>query len=371
MSNTLIVLRLLLAVICLSLCLFASNAKADNAKDMFERPLKEVQACAKSHKNCKKCYRKCPSKRKSFFNVQNDKFKQWPKKVLKCRKSISKARKGIQPWCLSDDKRFYASSGFLPNHQTCAHLDPDICGEQLAEELKRQAQDGKIPFEHIEQILEAATAYKYMEIQRVKYEAESKKFTYLKRLYSPEMLKEMNDHLRNPQETHTRFNDPVYKEIANGKAELKRLETKFADNDVKLVKEQTQKVRHWTENLIDERMHLMDIYQNQLQSESQNAEVTGYMNEIRGLIRMIYQSQLEARDYQYESKRDLTIQGELNSLDKQYTQQKVLLGAARDMMRTELKKAAKQKQKLVNSIRLMIKTISFIQKKNCPGDDHF
>lgn len=371
-SNALIVLRLLFGVICLSLCLFANNANADKAKDMFERPFTQVQACANANTHCKKCYRKCPSKRKTFFNTQNGKYIQFPKKVFKCRKAISKARNGIEPWCLSDDKRFFPTSGFVPNHQTCVHLDPDICGEQLAEELHRQAQDGKIPFEHIEQILEAATAYKYMEMQRIKYEAESKKFKHLKLLYSSETLKEMNDHLRNPQETHTRFNDPVYKEIANGKNELKMLEDKFVKNNVKEVKGQTQKVRHWTQNLIDERMHLMDTYQNNLRSQSQDAEVKGYMHQVRGLMRMIYQSQLEATDYQYHSKRDLTIQGELNKLDMQYTQQKTLLRAAKDAMRKEMVRAAKQKQKLVKNIRKMIKTISVIQKRNeCPGDGHF
>lgn len=340
---------------------------------MFDEPINIVEQCAKANSDCKKCYKKCRNTRRAFFNKKKKgKYIAMPKKVFKCRKAMSKARRNIEPWCLNDDKRFYPTNAFVPNHKTCAHLDPDICSEHLAEELRRQAQSGKIPFAHVEQILEAATAYKHMEMQRIKLEAERKKFGDLNRLYSAEILKEMNEHLQNPQETHTRFNDPVYKEIANGRAELKRLEEKFARNDVKAVKSQTKKVRHWTENLITERMHLMDTYQSNLRSESQNAEVTGYMNQIRGLIRMIYQSQLEARDYQYESKRDLTIQGELNKLDRQYSQFKILVGVAKGGMRREMMRAAKQKQKLVKSIRMMIKTISAIQTQNkCPGDGHY
>merc|ERR1712137_337528 len=186
-------------------------------------------------------------------------YETYPQRVHRCRSEISRVRTGMEHWCLNNEQGFYASNGFHVSGQNCKHLDTEKCSMELLDEFRRLVRHGKmkpnaIRLEIAQKLLAATEAYKQMELQRIKYNTEREKFNHLKELFSEDVLKEMNEHLRNPHETNTRFNDPVFKTIAKTEKELNRLKRWFADYNLNKAQEEERKAKVWTTRAIKWRM---------------------------------------------------------------------------------------------------------------------
>lgn len=352
----------------------ASTKTEDFAKGMFKRKLDSVEKCYSVRESCQKCYSKCASARNTFFSGSSVPPSSLISMIHDCRVQISNHRTGMEPWCVNDWTRFFATPAFQATEETCK-MEATECARRMREWADRRREAGTLnqhhnDFKQAEKMGATGKAMEYLQLSKSWYDGQINKYQRLDEWWDDNILIEMEKHLKTPESNDTRFSDPVFYNLTGLKTETRRVDKYLYRNDLLSARVENKFVRQDILQKVPQYLNSITSLTNHVKSKK--TQTDGYLKDIKEIAAKTYEAQVKATNFAYQTTHAGGLDGEIVLLDKELLNMFSELQTERAILSEGNRKSTLTKLRLTGAMRRLVKELTTAQRKvGCSKEDTF
>lgn len=352
----------------------ASTPPEDFAANMFNRPLQAVEVCYAQREACEKCYTQCASAHDTYFSGATLSPGTLISLTHECRTQISNHRTGMEPWCVNDWTRFFATSDFKASAESC-EMEGTECARRMVEWARRRHSSGSLQTQHndyrlAEQIGITGKAIEYMQLSKAWYHGQVNKYERLEEWWDEDILIEMDTHLKTPHSNNTRFSDPVFHNLTAMTDETRRVDKYLYRNDLLSARVENKFVRQDIMQKVPQYLESIKTLQNHIQSNKEQTDT--YLSEIKNLVIKTYEAQEKATNFAYETTHADGLDGDIVLLDKELLDMFAELQKERTLLIEANRKSTLNKLRLTGAMRHLVSQLTKAQRQvGCSDDEVF
>ncbi|CAN8074284.1 unnamed protein product [Agarophyton chilense] len=372
-----LIATLLLHVACGSAFADAANMRA-SVKLFSGNMTGGPTECYLAAESCDTCQRECQTQAARHFftdnepNVHYSNYTRSVDELHRCAKYTTKLRRGLPHWCVNDGTRYFATSEFEPTVSSCTR-EPRACAKWMAKEAHKNLEDGVWDSENHSYLLakemeELVAAQEDLAIEMQRHKRLEEEANEVLKAWNERLLDMAILHLENPEETETKFADPVFLNFSYMKDEEKRMETEVSNYNLYEANNRNKEVRKETLEKIP--LFLGSIARLENHVKSKKTETDRYLQEIKVIANRTARLQMAATNIIYETTHSNNLDGEIALLDQELLELYIELKKERALLHDANLNSTFSKLRLVGMMRRLVKEIS-IGQSECPPSEQF
>lgn len=351
---------------------------ASRRRSIWNISNEQTTQCYLASKFCNLCERDCKtSEAHAYFTkghpaLPHIGYSQVAEELNRCKVFRQRLRRRLPDWCESDEKHYFATEEFSPSSITCSR-EPQACARWIGGEadnnLKKRVWDAQDPrYLLSKKIQNLGIAKENLTIEIRRTNRSEEEADEIMTAWKERWLDAAVFHLEHPEETETKFADPVFSNYSFFVNENPKMESEIRRNNLLHAKNENEHTR--SEALTRIPLYLSSISRLKNHVVSNEKETEGYLREIKAIASRTAQLQLEATNIIYETTHSTNLDEEIILLDEELLDLYIRLKGERSTLQGAKERSTFSKLQLVGMMRRLVKEIS-IRQAECPSSELF